>query len=535
MGRLIRSRVALVGGLLLAGLLQAVSLAWPGPSLLGLAYGDALGGLQVLSLVPLAWALRSAPSWRVAGARGWAYATAWLVGTFWWLFISMHTYGGMAAPLAASAVAALAAGLALYYALAAACVWRWRRAPVWAWGGAFASCWTLAELARGQWLTGFPWGAGGYAQVDALGWLAPWAGVYGMGWLSAFGAAVLAHTVATWREPSARWWAAGLLVAVLAGGVLAGRESGPVFTESAGSLPVTLLQGNVPQNEKFQSSTGVPQALGWYAEQVRQALGRHGARPALVVAPETAIPVLPQELDPRYWSRLLQMVAAHSSAVMLGVPLGNAAEGFTNSVLAWGPDLDVYRYDKHHLVPFGEFIPPWFRWFTELMHMPLGDFNRGALGQEPFVWAGQRIAPHICYEDLFGEELAASFGEQALAPTVLVNVSNIAWFGDSVATAQHRNISRVRAQELQRPLLRATNTGATVVVDHWGRVTHEWPRLTRGVLDAEVQGRQGVTPFAWWAARWGQWPWWGACGLLIALLWRCRGAHPRGRDMVSLK
>ena len=178
--------------------------------------------------------------------------------------------------------------------------------------------------------------------------------------------------------------------------------------------------------------------------------------------------------------------------------------GYTNSVVGLAPGLQqVWRYDKHHLVPFGEFIPPMFMWFTRMMNIPLGDFNRGAVGQAPFDWKGQRLAANICYEDLFGEELGVRFEDPARAPTVLVNVSNIGWFGDTVATDQHLQISRMRALEFERPMVRATNTGATAIIDHTGRVAQSLPRTTRGVLVGTVEGRTGTTPFAWWVARFG--------------------------------
>ena len=182
-----------------------------------------------------------------------------------------------------------------------------------------------------------------------------------------------------------------------------------------------------------------------------------------------------------------------------------------------------YRYDKHHLVPFGEFVPPLFRWFTELLDIPLGDFGRGPLGQPSFAWQGERIAPNICYEDLFGDEIAAHFLRPDTAPTVLLNLSNIGWFGTGVAIDQHLQISRMRALEFQRPMVRATNTGATAVIDHRGVVTHSLPRATRAVLHAQVRGRDGAaTPFAWWAARWRLLPLWslGALCVLGALLAR---------------
>ena len=166
-----------------------------------------------------------------------------------------------------------------------------------------------------------------------------------------------------------------------------------------------------------------------------------------------------------------------------------------------------YQYDKHHLVPFGEFVPPFFQWFVRMMNIPLGDFSRGEVAQPSLMFKGERIAPNICYEDLFGEELARSFADPDKAPTLLVNLSNIAWFGDTVAIDQHLNISRMRALELGRPMLRATNTGATAIINAQGQVTHRLPSAVQGALSAEVYGVHGpVTPYAQWVSVFGLWP-----------------------------
>jgi apolipoprotein N-acyltransferase len=190
----------------------------------------------------------------------------------------------------------------------------------------------------------------------------------------------------------------------------------------------------------------------------------------------------------------------------------------------------LYRYDKHHLVPFGELIPPLFKWFVQMMNIPLGDFNRGAVGQASFVWQGERLAPNICYEDLFGEELGARFANPQQAPTIMVNVSNIGWFGDTVAIDQHLHISRMRTLELGRPMVRATNTGATVVIDAHGRVTHALPRHTQGRLQAQVQGREGLTLYARAVALLGLLPWygWALLGVLAAIGRRTGAARPHG-------
>ncbi|TFY98255.1 apolipoprotein N-acyltransferase [Ramlibacter humi] len=487
-----------------AGLAQAASIALPGS-------GQPAWWLQLLSLTVLAGCVTHAASVRQAFGLAWAFATCWLAGTFWWLYISMHSYGGLAAPLAALAVLALAAFLGSYYAFAAAVHRRLAPARPWLAIPGFAALWLLAELMRGRWFTGFPWGAGGYAHLDGpLEGLAPWIGVYGIGFVAAAFAQAIALMPALWR--STRYWVALGTVAMV---VAAATEGAPEWDRRAGTpLSVTLLQGNIPQDEKFEGHTGVPLALQWYGERLL------GSTTALVVAPETAIPLLPQQLPENYLQDIAARFTKGNQAALLGMPLGSFQDGYTNSVVGLKPGADAYRFDKHHLVPFGEFIPPLFRWFTDLMNIPLGDFNRGPVGQSSFEFQGQRLAPNICYEDLFGEELAARFLEPARSPTVFVNVSNIGWFGDTLAIDQHLHISRMRALEFARPVIRATNTGATAFIDHRARVTQMFPRFTRGALVGEVEGREGTTPFAWWAARLGLWPLWivGIAPLLPAAL-----------------
>jgi apolipoprotein N-acyltransferase len=473
--------------------------AWPFAHIF--ASGEPLWWTQWLALAVLVEVLSRCTSWRQAAGLGWLFATTWLCATFWWLYISMHTYAGLNAIVTALAIVALAMALGGYYALACGLFWQLGgRRPLLA-SLLFAAVWTMAEMARGTWLTGFGWGAVGYAHADGpLAAFIPWMGAYGVGALAAWMAA--ATVIAVQGSTNVRV----AMIAVVSVGLLAPHVL-PAWSTPVGSLSVTLLQGNIPQDEKFQTGSGVPLALQWYGEQLAR------SETELVVAPETAIPLLPLDLPPDYWNALKARFASGSQAALVGFPLGSFAQGYTNSVLAFAPQrAQVWQYDKHHLVPFGEFIPPLFKWFTRMMNIPLGDFNRGAVGQASFEWKGQRLAPNICYEDLFGEELGARFIAPDQAPTIFVNVSNIGWFGDSVAIDQHLQISRMRALEFDRPMIRATNTGATVVIDHAGRVTHSMPRLTRGVLVATVEGRTGTTPFAWWVARFGLWPLW-----LIAL------------------
>lgn len=459
---------------------------------------------------------------RRAAGLGLVFGTAWLAAGTWWMFISMHRYGGLPAWLAALAVAALSAFLSLYLAAALAGFARWRRAAPLRDAALFAALWLLAELARGVILTGFPWVASGYAQVDApLAALAPWLGVYGLGALVALLAAWLALA---WQHRRDQGWRPFALAGAASCALLAAcAVLGPGrFTSDHGRLSVTLLQNNVAQDEKFAADR-MPEALAWTGEQLLAARGQ------LVVGPETVIPLLPEQIDPDFWQALLTHFRSGGRAALIGLPLGNPELGYTNSAAGINAATAAqpggfYRYDKHHLVPFGEFIPPGFRWFTELMNIPLGDFNRGPLAAAPFAVGTQRVAANICYEDLFGEELAARFVNAASAPTLFANISNIGWFGDTIAVDQHLQISRMRSLEFQLPMLRATNTGATVVIDHLGRVTASLAPFTRGVLNAEVDTRSGLTPFAWWASRFGLWPLW-LLGLVVVAACTRRRRH----------
>lgn len=501
-----------------AGMLQSASLAWPFDAIF--PRGESLWWMQVLAVTGYVAAIGRTGKITDAGLMGFAFHASALAASLYWLHIAMATYGGLHPVLAWGAVVLLASGLALYGGGAAmlyglACKHRMGMAPL-----SFASTWLLSELMRGQWLTGFGWATAGYAHVEGpFAPLASWVGVYGIGFASALWAAGFARSLHAQSWRSGALWLAVLVTAATSSTL-------GQFTRPSGTLDVALLQGNIAQNEKFDSTTGVISALTWYSDRLRT------ARVDVVLAPETAIPVLPQQLPDGYLANIQSSSEASQTVKLVGIPLGSYSEGYTNSVLALGgggQDAN-YRYDKHHLVPFGEFIPPMFKWFVRLMNIPLGDFNRGALQQESLVVRGERVAPSICFEDLFSEELALRFGDAANSPTVFANFSNLAWFGDTTAMYQHLHISQMRSLEFERPFLRVANTGITSVVDHRGQLTAQLPPLKRGVLHATVQGREGLTPFAWWSARFGQWPLWIVGGVI--LLW---GAAARSRVGASAK
>jgi len=437
-----------------------------------------------------------------AALCGALFGWSWLASGLWWLHISMHQFGGLPWLVAAGAVALLAAFLCSYYALALGLAARWIAPGRWRLL-ALVPAWLLAELARATWFSGFPWIASGYAHtVGPLAGWAPWVGVYGITALAALAAAGLALL----KERAWKLAAPALLVP------LAGLLLPQDFTASAGRLAISLVQPSVPQSQKFD-----PELYEKHWKILADLI--HSARGAVVITPESVVPVPLVETPADY----VDSLARPSHAVLLGTFLGNQDEGYINSLIGLekpAPAGLAYSYGKRHLLPFGEFIPPGFGWFVRTMNIPMDDQARGD-HQRAWPVAGQRLRPLICYEDLFGEDVVQS----AVGPdaaTLFVNVSNLAWFGTVMILDQHLQFSQMRALEFQRAVVRSTNTGATAVVDPRGRITARLPALQRGVLETEVEGRSGSTPYARWLNALGLWPLWAVA--LLAFIGLRRAA-----------
>jgi len=454
--------------------------------------------LQLLTLALLFHLVLCAPSIKRSIGIGWAFGFGWLISGIYWLYISMHDYGGMPAAMAALAVILLAGALAVFTALVSGgASWfrQTRNAPDWCLALLILpAMWALSEWVRGWIFTGFPWIVSGYAHSHSpFAGFAPLLGVYGVGWLVAATAGCL---VLMTRGKAVALKAGALLVTL----VIVGAILHTIRWTSPNGAPISvrLLQGNVPQEMKFDEER-TADTLTMYEDMIKEA-------PAdLIATPETALPLLAHQLPVDYLPRLAEFATASSSHLIIGVPISDGPQQYTNSVIGLAPSTaqhgvpHAYRYDKHHLVPFGEFIPLGFRWFVDMMHIPLGDFTRGAAIQAPFGVKDQWVMPNICYEDLFGEEIvnqlrAAYLADKPVA-SILLNVSNIAWFGDSIALPQHLQISQMRAIETGRPMLRATNTGATAVIDADGKVLAQLPAFTRAALTTSVQGYRGLTPY----------------------------------------
>lgn len=441
--------------------------------------------LPVLALAGAIALWRRAPSPRAAALHGFLFGWGLFLAGVSWVYVSLHQFGGMPAILAGVATVLFCACLAIFPALAAWLVAKLRCGSV-GWDSLLAAAaWTLTEWLRGWVFTGFPWLALGYSQSPSspLAGFAPLIGSYGLSFLAALLAALLALSFARRR---AMLWAAGLVLAVAAGG--AGLSMIHWTRAKPEPITVSLLQGNVEQSLKWR-----PEYLHHSMQAYLRLAQAHPAQ--LIVLPETALPIVLDDLSPDYLAQLAA-AAAPGGDVLLGIVTGDGAGGYLNgAVSASDPSR---RYSKTHLVPFGEFTPPGFAWTLALLRIPMSDFRRGGHHQPPFTVAGEKVAINICYEDLFGEEIIRALPEA----TLLVNVSNVAWFGDSLAPAQHLQIARLRALETGRFMVRATNTGKTAVVDPQGAVVAQLPNFVADGLTAEVRGYTGLTPYA----RSGNWP-----------------------------
>ena len=431
---------------------------------------------------------------RAAAARGFAFGVALFgVGTSW-VYVALEAFGGMPTAIALLGTAGFVAYLALWPALAGYVAVRVTPPASAARAFAAAGAWTLAEWLRGYVFTGFPWLAVGYAQLpgSALPGFAPLGGVYAVSLAVALIAALIAlasEGVAdgAWRRVAG---AAVATLALLGGGSLAARIE---WTAPQGApLAVSLVQGNVPQELKFDPQFR-EKTFALYADLVESARGR------LVVLPESAFPMFSDEVPDAVLQNLIRLATARGGEVLLGLfteeaPLpGSDDPRYFNTVLSLGSGEPQF-YRKRHLVPFGETIPgkAVFGWFIRnVLAIPLADQTPGGATQAPFTVAGTSVAVNICYEDAFGSELI----DGARRAGLLVNVTNDAWYGRSIAAWQHNQIAAMRALELGRPMLRATNTGITSVIAHTGRIVTELPWFTRGILETTIDGRTGATPY----------------------------------------
>lgn len=441
---------------------------------------------RIALVIPLSvavlWALwddrRPGPAAGIGFAWG---AGAFLTGTYW-LYISIHVFGQAPIFLAVLLMLGLVAIMALYPALLGYAVARWAPDGPVRWMVVLPGTWVLVEWLRGWLLSGFPWLSLGYGMVDTpLRGYAPMLGVQGVSLATAMLAGCLVAIFACrgrGRIPPA----VVIVIVVIAGQALAAIH----WTRPQDrQLSVALIQGAVPQDRKWLPDQRQP-TKDLYLDLTRAELGRD-----LVIWPEAAIPaVVGDEID--FLEDVLDEARNAGTTVALGMLEQDPRDGrYFNSLLVLGEQPAVYR--KRHLVPFGEYfpVPDFVREWMRLLSLPYSDITPGPVRQAPLPVAGTLAAPSICYEDAFGAEQLDFLPEAGL----LLNVSNDAWFGDSIAPHQHLQIARMRSLEAGRYLLRTTNTGISAVIAPDGTVVARSPQFETQVLEADIRPYAGATPY----------------------------------------
>ena len=445
--------------------------------------------LALIALVILNEALADGTP-RAGFWRGYAFGVGLLAFGVFWVRISLNEFGNMDAWVAHLMTALFIAAMALYYALAG---WLSRRLPA---GPAWTrpllllpGLYVLFEWLRGWVFTGFPWLNLGYTQIDGpLAGFAPIVGVYGLSLLTALSGGLLWGLL--------RWGGRARLAAVTGLGViwLGGFALQQVeWTRPLGApFTATVIQANIPQATKWdpQSRAAIMDA---YVDLTLEHLDSD-----LILWPETAIPEFLHQVRELLIEPLGQRARESGAEIVIGIPvLDLATERYYNGLVSMGSREDLYT--KRHLVPFGEFMPfsAWLGPLVTLFEVPMSDFSAGTAAR-PLLRVGERIAgASICYEDAFPAETAQALPDAQF----LVNVSNDAWFGDSLAPHQHLEMARMRALESGRAMVRATNTGISAIIDWRGRVVGRIPSFVRETLTAPVQPRAGATPYV----RLGNW------------------------------
>lgn len=447
--------------------------------------------LVLPTLAVLAFFIANAQSSRKAAWFGFCYGLGWFGLGISWVHVSIATFGGMPLIASLSIMALLVAYLSLFPALAAMASHRLTPSAPW-FPVVFASCWFLAENLRSWFLTGFPWLSLGYSQTE--GYLAPYAPLIGETGITL----LLCIAAASLVPLLARQWLAGLWIWPL---LLLSPFLAPLkgWQYSADNVSVALVQGNIQQELRWAPEQELP-TMTKYLQLTKPHLTKQ-----LIIWPEAAIPQL-EPLAQAYLINLDLQASEHNTAIVTGILDYKRNGDAYNGMIVLGQHTQQaskgdYRYEsknryqKHHLLPVGEFVPfeRWLRDVAPFFDLPNSSFARGAWQQPNLQANGYQLLAALCFEIVFPRQIQANFTDQT---DLLLTVSNDAWFGDSIGPQQHMQIAQMRALEFGRPLLRATNNGVTGIAKPDGHLQAVLPQFTDGVLTAEVTLTSGRTLYS---------------------------------------
>ena len=447
--------------------------------------------VPILTIAILGFTFEKSQSYSQAIGLGFMFGLGLFISGISWIYISLTKYGGMGSGLAATIVVIFSAYLSTYVALIGGLFVFFRRLSrrlriliI------FPALWTLAEIGRAYVFTGFPWLSVGYSQVPGspLIGFGPILGVFGVTFLTVTIAGTLLVLILEAWESNVRRFSTVIIgipiVLVVLGKSLANIEWS-LPTEHP-PIKVALVQGNISQLTKWDPNS-VQNTLLHYKTLAQ------GNSADLVLMPETAFPIFFQNIPEKFLLSLIKPIKERSGNLLVGIPEIGSDGKYYNSVFSFGKSPEqVYR--KKHLVPFGDYFPlhSLFFWFIENVDIPMSSFSPGDRQQATIKIGQQEIGINICYEDVFGRVII----NQLPKATILANFTNDAWWGKSLASRQHLQISQMRAIETARVMLRATNTGVTAIIDWQGKIIKAAPEFETQIIEERVAGREGETPFS---------------------------------------
>ena len=433
-----------------------------------------------IALLFLAW-LDSSP--KQAFWRGWLFGIGMFGFGVSWVHISMHYFGGVSIPLSIF----LTVIFVFFMALFPATVGYLARKMFPLLGSnhaiqlaiSFPVLWVFFEWVRSWVLTGFPWLNLGYGQIDSpLSGYAPLWGIYGISLAVVVSTGLMITSVvdrAAWKK-----YVPVLLALWI---VPFGIDSIDWVEPTGKPIKISMIQGNIPQDQKWLPENRKSQLDLYYN------LSRENWDSDLIIWPETAIPALHHQAED-FLKGIALEARMNSSELLIGIPVYDKKEDtYFNSMLTLGNDESFY--EKKHLVPFGEYLPlpSIFQHFVDYFNIPMSNFSPGTSDKPILHVAGQKAGISICYEDVFGEEVIMALPEA----TFLINTSNDAWFGDSIAPHQHLEIARMRSLETGRYLVRSTNTGISAIIDPKGNIVSQSPQFETHVLTDTIQPMKGTS------------------------------------------
>lgn len=430
---------------------------------------------------------------KTAAKYGFIFGLGWFGAGISWVHVSIATFGGMPLIASLSLMVVLCSYLALYPALAFYLATRFASGPK-AFGILLIPFFAISEYLRGVVLTGFPWLSFGYTQTDGpLNVLAPYIGEFGLTLVCiAFGFALYRLTQKDIRIP--------LITAFAFAIIVFGAKNTGTDQYSGKTMSTLLVQGNIKQHLRFEPSEF------WTTMSKYQDMTRPHWNADLIVWPEAAVPEI-EVLADTYLTGLDSAASFNHTALITGiVDYQRDTRNIFNTLIVLGNKeradehghyqyLGKNRYRKHQLLPIGEFVPfqDLLRPIAPLFDLPMSSFTRGDRVQNNLRANGYNVLPAICYEIAFADLVRGNYRSNS---DLLFTVSNDAWFGHSIGPLQHMQITRMRALELQRPLIRVTNNGVSAVYDPISHEEQTLPQFEAAVLKANIKLIKGDSVYS---------------------------------------